>query len=477
MPYNQMTNKSFYAALAIMAMLMFAWPIPGTIALRNGLAVFLLITLLYSSYKNIAAIKRCDLLALKWPSRLLIGLTIWITLVIAGWSAEPELSWREYWAQWTIPLLCGFAGILLAIQSVVGGERSVQTLLKVVFFTLFFQVAVHDLLDTVYLLDTGEHPFRQAPVLYLPLFIKVWQSGGVWTQAFIGQYFEKFSFVNNTFAAILIAEIVQRAIEKRRWLELPNWLLGVAFVLVLLCSYWLRVRNGNLGLVFLMLMAGLMTLVRVRHRFKARNLIVALALAVIALVGIGSAFWKSDPRWQTFAETVPIALDTDTNRAWLSVKTTPYPRLANGAEVDASNYERIAWIKEGFKLGWENPLGTGLNRNAFFDGLDRKYQMNGAIRGWHSHSGVVDFFIANGLPGLLLWFAFLVSLTLLGWRTFKGSNMALGLMLIFLISGFFSRGLLDSNMRDHVLQQFLFMVAIFATLCASCETDKGSRIK
>lgn len=460
-------RAAWVLALALMAALIFVWPMPGTIALRNGLAVLLLVTLLYSSWKKTTAIKPCELSVLKWPVGLLIALTVWVAIVIAGWAAEPALSWGEFWAQWTIPLLCGFAGILLATQAEAGGERGVQTILKVVFFTLFFQVALHDLLDAIYFFATGEQPFRQAPVLYLPLFIKVWQSGGSWTQAFIGQYFEKFSFVNNTFAAILIAEILQRAFEKRRWLELPNWLLGVAFVLVLLCSYWLRVRNGNLGLVFLILVAGLMTLVRVRHRFKTRNLLMAVALAVVALVGIGSAFWKSDARWQTFAETLPIALDTETNRAWLSAKITPYPRLSNGAEVDASNYERIAWIKEGLKLGWENPLGTGLNRNAFFDGLDRKYQMNGAIRGGHSHSGVVDFFIANGLPGLLLWFAFLFSLTLLGWRTFTGSNMALGLMLIFLISGSFSRSLLDSNIRDHVLQQFLFMTAIFATLCAA----------
>ena len=100
--------------------------------------------------------------------------------------------------------------------------------------------------------------------------------------------------------------------------------------------------------------------------------------------------------------------------------------------------------------------------------------MNGALRGGHSHSGIVDFFIANGVPGLLLWFAFLLSITVLGWKTFAGANMALGLMLIFLISGFFSRSLVDSNIRDHVFQQFLFMAGIFATLCAgTIQSEKG----
>lgn len=356
---------------------------------------------------------------------------------------------------------------MMAKQAEKKGPHGVQVLLKTVFYTLLLQVSLHDLLGALYFVSTGEQPFRQAPVLYLPILIKVVQSGEPWTHAFIGQYFEKFSFVNNTFAAILIAEILQRVIDKRRWLEVPNWLLGVSMLLVLLCSYWLRVRNGNLGLVFLIVVAGLLALVRVRQRFQTRNLLMVIAVMVVGLISVCAVFWKSDARWQTFAETIPIALDTEANKAWLLNKTIPYPYLSNGSQVDVSNYERIAWIKEGLKLGWENPLGSGMNRNAFFDGLDRKYPSAGVVRGGHSHSGLVDFFIANGLPGLILWLAFLLSLTLLGWRTCSGANMALGLMLIFLNSGFFSRSLVDSNIRDHVLQQFLFMAMLLATLCAA----------
>jgi hypothetical protein len=468
-------SSIFSVALLLASLLLFAWPIPGTIALRHGLAGLLLLTTLIGYWRECRQ-PLSGVQSLLAPVIIFASLSAWIFLVIAGWAAEPGLSWKEFWAQWTLPALCGLTGFLLARMSVVMGQAGIQRVLKVIFFTLFLQVLLHNVLDAAYLFATGTQPFRQAPVLYLPLFIKTWQAGGEWTQTFIGQYFEKFSFVNNTFAAILIAELLQRAIEKRRWLDLPNWLLGLSFVLVLLCSYWLRVRNGNLGLVFLLLMAGLMTLIRIRHRFKPRSLALVLCSGLLLFGGIATAFWKSDARWQTFAETVPIALDTSSHKAWLSTRVEPYPRLANGNQVDPSNYERIAWIKEGFKLGWENPLGTGLNRNAFFDGLDRKYQMNGAIRGGHSHSGVVDFFIANGLPGLLLWFAFLLSLVVLGWRTFAGANMALGLMLIFLVSGFFSRSLVDSNIRDHVLQQFLFMVGLFATLCAAAlPMGKGTR--
>lgn len=466
-----MTNRIFYAALALMALVIFTWPIPGTIALRHSLLGALLLVVLMSTWQT-RQLRSMSLTRLRVPVLYFAALTLWIILVIVGWSAESSLSWKEFWGQWALPVVCGALGWLIAQTALKRGEREVQCLLKTIFLTMFVQVLLHDAMGLAYLIATGTQPFRQAPVLYLPNMLQVFLSGGIWTEVFTGLYFEKFSFVNNTFAAILIAEALQRSVQHKRWLPFSNLVIGIAFVAVILCSYWLRVRNGNIGLVFLIVVAGVMTLVRVRHRFKTRNLLMVFVVAIVALMGVGAAFWKSDARWQTFAETVPLALDTEKNKAWLSTTISPYPRLANGAEVDPSNYERLAWIKEGLKLGWENPLGTGINRNAFFDGLDRKYQMNGEIRGGHAHSGVVDFFIANGLPGLLLWFAFLFSLTLLGWRAFAGANMALGLMLIFLISGFFSRSFLDSNIRDHVLQQFLFMATIFATLCAASMPGK-----
>lgn len=447
------------------SLLLFVWPIPGTIALRNVLAGLLLVVLLLNLWKC-RYLTRPPLTALWLPVKLFATLTAWILLVIVGWSAEPSLSWKEFWAQWTIPALCGFAGVLLARQQAGQGAVGVQTLLKCVFYTLFLQVLLHDVMDLSFLLLTGQPPFRQAPVLYLPLIAQALQHDQPVLGVFNGQFGEKFSFVNNLFAALVLAEVIQRIVNKTRLIPVPGTVLWSSAALLVLASYWLSFRNGNIGLIALFVTASTLVLVRLRTRLNWKLCVAAAVLALVLLGGLAMSFWKTDPRWQTFAETVPIALDTQTHKAWLT-RSIERPRLSNGVIVDESNYERLAWIKEGLKLGWENPLGTGLNRNAFFDGLDRKYQMNGTIRGGHSHSGVVDFFIANGLPGLLLWFAFLLSLAMLGWRTFTGQDMALGLLLIFIVSGSFSRSLVDSNIRDHVLQQFLFLVGVFATLCAA----------
>lgn len=453
---------SFIGLLIITSALLAVWPIPGTIGLRNALLGLMIVMLGWTAWRN-----RHGSMSLRWPLWpviLYLCLSAWIIIVIVGWSSEPALSWKELWGQWALPALCGVAGAVVASQAQRLGEKGRNRLIGTVFYTFFGLVLLHDLLDAVYWWATGDLPFRQAPVLYLPQWpAMLFRDESIWT-TFNGQFGEKFSFVNNTFAALLFAEMIQRIMQKGRWIPISNLGLAVGFLSLILCSYWLSFRNGNIGLLAMLSMAGIMVLIRMRHRVSLIKILSALVLGVVLVAGAVSAFWKSDPRWARFAETFPVALDTQHHKAWISTRMEPYPLLSDGNPVDASAYERIAWMKEGSKLAIEHPLGTGLNRNAFFDGIDRKYNLGGTVRGGHAHSGVVDFTIANGLPGIALWIAFLASIAWIGWKAFRDGRIAVGLVLMFLISGFFSRSLVDSNIRDHVLQQFLFMAGLFTIL-------------
>jgi hypothetical protein len=464
-----MPNPSLTPVLVLVSTLLIAWPIPGTIGLRNvlaGLTLLMLVPVMRSGSWHQFKWPR-------WPTRFYCALTLWITLVIAAWSVEPTLSWREYWPQWLLPGLCGVTGVLLAIKALGLGSRAVSRVVATVFYTFFALVLLHDVLDAMYWILTGTPPFRQAPVLYLPEMAQALTHGeSVWS-VFRGQYGEKFSFVNNTFAAMLFAEIIQRIIQRKRWIPVSNGVLALGLASLLLCSYWLSFRNGNIGLMGMLIMAGIMVLIRVRHRIswgKIVGLSVAGIVFVIVMIGV---FWKSDPRWARFAETLPIAWDTEHHQAWISTRLEPYPTLKDGSTIDPSAYERISWIKEGTKLAIEDPLGTGLNRNAFFDGIDRKFNLGGSVRGGHAHSGIVDFTIANGLPGIILWLAFLASLAWIGWQAFRDGRISLGLLVMFLVSGFFTRSLVDSNIRDHVLQQFLFLIGLFVMLANNSEQERS----
>ena len=178
---------------------------------------------------------------------------------------------------------------------------------------------------------------------------------------------------------------------------------------------------------------------------------------------LGYLDYKTDARWQVFRETLPFALDTQHHRAWLT--DADYPRLSNGQEVDKSAYERISWAKEGVQLVIDRPLGRGFSRTAFGAGLQAKY---GSGEGAHSHSGLLDLTIGAGIPGALLWLAFLGSLVRVGWTRFRTSDNTLnngyGLLLQFIVLDYGLRSLIDSNIRDHMLQQFMLLGGVVLSL-------------
>lgn len=446
-------------SFALVFLLLCIWQVPGTIGIRYSLLAVLLLVFLVLNFSHRS--ENLRQIGSPAPVIWLALLTGWIALVIALWGVEPALSWKEFRGQWLTALGAALIGALLAREVLADSTQRVMTLITVVFWALLVQVLLHDALDIGYLFMTGEVPFRQAPVLYVPEILNRLWFGQPIVEAFTQQSGDKFSYVNNMLAALVIAELVQRVMIRKPWLPIGWPVLLLSLVAVLACTYLLQFRNGNIGLLLLIGFATFMVLVRKAKLWSLWKQTAIGGSMLILFLALGVTLYKSDQRWQTFTETVPIALDTQSHLTWRAVGV-PYPTLKNGDSVDASAYLRLAWGKEGLLLVGEHPLGTGYNRNAFGDGIDRKYDMNGAYRGGHSHSGLIDFTIANGIPGLLLWLSFLGALFYTGWVAFMRGQIAPALTLMFIVSGFLSRSIVDSNIRDHMLQQFMFLGMLFA---------------
>lgn len=452
------------SAHACVFLLLIVWQIPGTIGLRYGLLGLLLpVALLLILWRSPSY---ASLDEIRWvPLAWLMGLTGWMVGVIQFWGQAPAVNWGEFRGQWLTALAAGLVGFILALAAFKDSKSAIQKLVMVVFWSFLAQVLLHDILDALYWLSTGYVPFRQAPVLYLPDMARALIDGVPWQDAFTDHSPDKFSYVNNVLAAFLVAEVAQRMLLQTRWLTCSNKVLAIGMLAVLLCSYWLQMRNGNVGLLLLLMLAALMLALRLMSRFGVVRMIFGVGIIMATISAVGIMMVESDPRWQRLADTVPIALDTETNRTWLTMDQN-YPKMANGETVEVSAYERLAWAKEGAKLVVDNPWGTGYDRLAYGAGIDRKYQMNGTYRA-HSHSGIVDFTIANGLVGLALWLSFLGALFYVGVQTFRGEQVGLGLVLMFIISGFLGRSMVDSNIRDHILQQFFFLIMLFYGLTAA----------
>ena len=77
----------------------------------------------------------------------------------------------------------------------------------------------------------------------------------------------------------------------------------------------------------------------------------------------------------------------------------------------------------------------------------------------HSHSGFIDMGVGLGIPGVLLWLSFCLSLIVIGLKAFVVRRDVAGLALMLVTCGFLGRMVLESVSKDHMLHIFLFTVA------------------
>lgn len=281
---------------------------------------------------------------------------------------------------------------------------------------------------------------------------------------------DKASFLTNMLLAFLLSELFLRLSGKPRTFRINNGVFAVILVLVLLSLYAEGTRNAVLALFVMGI--GFIALywagTRRAHR-QRRYFVIASCLFVVLVVSLFHATAsKRGITWDRMMATAPVALDTQGNKNWLNTRKYGLPRLPDGNAVEESTYLRIAWLKEGLQLVAEHPLGIGFDRNAFGRGLQLKY---GEGRG-HSHSGLLDMAIGTGVPGVLLWIAFLGSLAWLGLRRFLVTGTYAGLALLFVTLDFSTRLLLDSMTKDHMLQQFMLVVGLLAAQAAGASRSK-----
>ena len=442
--------RSDYLRLAVLCMvsiLYFVWPIPHTISLRQILFFLLLIItccLAYKSYRR--ASTPVSLKELKAPAALLAALTLWMLIVAVFISDETARSLGEITSVWGFALLALILGGATAVSFDTNGKFTRRTLLTVLFLALLAHVLLVDLHYFYKILTGGVGSMRMLKV-------------GL-------TYSDKATYLSNTLFALLSSEAFFRLKHRERYLPLSAPVLALSFLATLFSLYVEAYRFGTISMIVILIVAFLLYLhAGGRHLLNRKTILLG---AVILSVLFSSAYLnvKKDPRWESLIETVPLALDTENSRAWLDSEKYPYPKLSNGEQVIVSNYERIAWFKEGLTLVRDNPLGIGFGRDAFELGLQKKY---GEGRG-HSHSGFVDLAVGIGVPGLLLWLSLLGSLLFAAFRAHKKSMNFAALLMILLVSKFSFRMMVDSIIRDHMLQQFFFVVGV---LCVMMLLDDG----
>lgn len=445
MPF-QITAAALKPRLApAISFLLFAltltWSVAGTIALRNTLLVLLMVMtplagIDWRTFKRIL-VHPCIL--------LLFALSAWI-IVHNQWLAwNSKHAWDES-GQWFKSVVCLGIGLALGCSP----RLQSANLRWIKWIT----------------------PVAAAWSLHLLLnmMLKDWRSlslsAALQAGTLIGTR-DMVSYLGTGLLALLLADGVARSAGSENSFRLPTKYLWCAILATIILTTATMTRNSTLVMA-VEIAIGIAALIGAssnKQQILRRSVLALTAMLLVSAVALTN--FTLDARWKNFSDSARIGWDIEHHNWWIDQVKNPWPTNAQGVPVDHSAYNRIAWIRGASHLITEYPLGTGYNRNAFRQALMRHYGADSTASG-HAHAGFFDFTLATGLPGGLLLIATLLSAIGYGWKRWQATRAPASLALMIFVAGYFMRSAVDGIVRDHMLEQAMFVMGL---LLAASATD------
>jgi hypothetical protein len=414
---------------AWLAAVVFVFPIPHTIALRNLLLLVGIAALLWTGRKSLPGADPW----LKPVAWWLSGLTAWIAFHSISIAPEPTVALDQFRANWVVPLLLGAISTWAARQlpKEIAARSVVMALAAHMVWLLGWQIAGW--------LATGARPFNVTP---------------------FGSY-DYQGTLNSFLLALLLADRLVSTIDRYSPLALTPRLAWALLLLSLVSDLALRSRNSTIVSLALIVAASLVML-----NVRSRNWRSAVAATgMMALLALGA--YSLDSRWQNLRESAAVGWSSDSTY-WMTLDPTTRPGTTSGAVLEESAYTRAAWARQSLNFIAEHPLGIGFGHDAFGRAVAMKYQHPGL---GSSHNGWLDFALGTGLVGLGLLLSTAVVTMRAGWREFRGRNNGQALLLAFFVGGYTLRCLLDGHLSGWRLGLFAFIVGVLVAAMKNLRKD------
>jgi len=423
--------------LFITSFLFFVFSIPGTNALRYLMAFILLIFASFIVFKHrYIFFELLSNLAFKRILQLLTAITIYIFIHNIFISHEIMWSMAAFKGHWIVPILFFVVGILLATLSQLGNYFNHKSLVTAIFLGMFLHILYIDLVAVHQLIEGGNLITRYGGITTTPVLV---------------------NYLTNILLALSMADFISRHRGHNKVLQVSNGLLLVIIISLVFSTFVEGMRHGAITLALTSIASVFFFLFNnEKHSKKIKKLISIVILTTMIAPLVYSI--NFDKRWHTLIETIPIAIDTESHLYWQDRKH-PLPKLSNGSHVSGSNYERIAWAKKGVEYIIENPIGIGFGRNAFGHAI-QMYEGVDSARGYHAHSSIIDLTIGAGVA----WLLTIMYIVFYFFNAFIRNPDFYAISGVFITSGFFFRSVVDSNMRDHVFQQFFLLLGVILAL-------------
>jgi hypothetical protein len=401
-----------------LAAVIFVFPLPGTIALRNLLLLIGLLALFATLRGTMRPIPARFMRPVAWS---LVATTAWLVLHSAAVAPAPILALGNLRGDWLVPLISGGLGFYVAAR--LDSRQSVDAVVLALLANALIMM-VWQLWIWITSGATGGWP------------------GGVTP---FGER-DQFSSVGGMLFALAFGDRLAALYRGRRealWQPRAGWM---AITISLLADAATRVRNGTL-VNAAMLVGATIAMGRRRPR---------VLILLAAAVALGSASLAMDKRWNRSLESLSVGWNSH-SLYWQTWDPATRPTTPSGAILEESAYARAAWARQALDFIAEYPMGLGFGRDAFGRAVEMKYGHRGMVS---SHSGWLDFALAAGLPGLVLLLATAGLAIRAGWRQFHVHDDPAGLMLSFLVGSYLLRCLLDGHMSGWRLGLFAFICGV-----------------
>ena len=425
------------------------WQLPNVIALRFFLLLALSILFVPTGVRGIY---RTLTTAASQPSSKPVFIAYalfiaWLFFIAIGIAADPYQSLEEIKGQWLLPTLClviGYGAMnLYSVREASGGSP-----LRVAFWAL----VAHAALQLVVAAWTIYHDGSLNPRNF----------GG------ISDHKANVTYTNVLALALLLTEMAFTSAGVR-FLGVGRRIQAIVFGILLISTFVSAARNGVIVFLLLTAIGAIVIGLPFQRRMPRRLWGILAACSVVIVLGVGLSL-KSDSRWERFIATVPVAWDIDSNFAWVNWQKYPVPLAADGQPVDVSAYERIAFAHAALRFLSQHPLGTKVSRDAFNSLVSTDYEPT--VVG-HPHNGYLELGVSVGLPGLALWVTFLGAMIWLGYKSIQSWNNPAGVALLMVVLGFALRSLLDSIVRDHIIQEFMLTCGLLLGCIETYRRDNG----
>lgn len=398
-------------------LLFLVWPMDHLIAVRNidiGL-ITLISGILFFTKKDLVKYPKI----FKYLFLFFLLFMGWI-FFISYFSEFKNYCFKEIKGQILFPVL-----LIISAFFIVNSKINYKKIFVIAFSVMFVFVLYHALYSFHYYLYHHRLPFRSYGIT-------------------VG--LDELNFMMPYILTFFLVEFVFRILKLKPILPFSNNLLGLLFLVTLFSLIVQAKRNGIVSIVFMAV--SIIVIVAYLNK-KLDKKIIVLSILSFSLIGIlGYISYKNDSRWRSLINTVKIVfIKNDMRRL--------YSDHVKG--VGTSNYERLFYIKEGLKLVLDNPLGYGYGRGVFGKALSKKYNVHVHT---HAHSGVIDLMVGTGIVGFLLWSIIIFTIIYLGIKNFIIYKNYYALFAAVISTSFYFRMFLDSINRDHMLQQFVFLVSL-----------------